>query len=343
VEENVRRILLSLTVLALLGLGPREAIAAIGRPAVVFDLRAHSDNSNATSVYPIASMDANLEKALEALQGDVDTNPKKPAETALLSELGAVATSGRFVTGKGDIVDLWIVFDSASHKDPSVKPEETARKTQLESDLGTLVKIAQKVVSTKTVNVDEPTSVRTRHVEYRLVRVRASLAVTATAEPVKGDQAKTVTAKATATTGPTEHFYISTDLPINKPSELKYDDATHTLKSKEAPSEFYAGLNFLLGDVLDDNRKVWQSLLVKGLVRISKHPLDGFGVAVGYRLQSVKAFGFELDAFSPFVGYIWTKQDAQPDAGATVPDTQRRGQFHAGLGLNLDKALDWVK
>ncbi len=241
----------------------------------------------------------------------------------------------RWIAKRGDAVIVFALYDAATQKEPQIDFNEVARRTRIAEDLSTLAKIVGEVTQ-KAAAPSEPSTVRAWRTVYNLTLVRGRLGVSAAAAPQKGKDVKKVSASAKLITGPAEHFFLSADLPINRVSDMKSDASGQALGPAETPSTFYAGIDFQTGDVLRERRTPAESIVFKALLKISRQPLDSYGIALGYRLPSVKAWGFDLDAFSPFAGYIWTKSRH----GTT---TTTNGHARVGLSFNLDKALGWVQ
>jgi Asp-tRNA(Asn)/Glu-tRNA(Gln) amidotransferase C subunit len=156
-----------------------------------------------------------------------------------------------------------------------------------------------------------------------------------------GDNSTPATTEATitVTTGPIEHAFLSADLAVNNVKELKIESGE--LVNKDNPSTFYVGFDYMVGDVLAETNTLAQSLTFKALVQASRKPLDSLGIALGMRLKLINApFGFQLDTLSPWVGYIWNRNDTMT---GTKTGHEYKGDWRVGISLNLDKALGWVQ
>ncbi len=144
-------------------------------------------------------------------------------------------------------------------------------------------------------------------------------------------------------TGPREQWALSVNAAINKIEqlEIKETDGVNNLQLKEAPTRPYLGLDFLTrGDYASDHLN---GLVIKLLLEGSSTPTDSYGVAIGYRFRGVKSSWFALDAFSPFVGYLWTNQDGMKEDGSLVEGGDQTGDVVFGVSFNLDKASSWLK
>ncbi|HYM61837.1 MAG TPA: hypothetical protein VEZ11_13200, partial [Thermoanaerobaculia bacterium] len=123
---------------------------------------------------------------------------------------------------------------------------------------------------------------------------------------------------------------------------LKYDQTNKTFTTKDTPTTYYVGFDYGLGDVVTtDQQKAWEAIVLKLLVKISKNPLDSYGAAIGYRSPNFSILGMTLQSFTPFVGYFRTKVNDKDQSGN--PIVRRKSGVRAGISLNIDRAVDWVK
>jgi hypothetical protein len=77
-------------------------------------------------------------------------------------------------------------------------------------------------------------------------------------------------------------------------------------------------------------------------VKASGRPQDSYGVALGLRGNYLKKWGIDFDLVSPFVAYVSTRE--VPENSELLPSNEvRHGSVVAGLSLNLDTALSWLK
>jgi hypothetical protein len=253
----------------------------------------------------------------------------------------------RWISSRGDILLIRVLRRDTDKA--KVGTDEKTRKSQIATDLSTLAKVIAKVAGadaaiSTTLVIDE-------HI-YALGKERSTLTVTANLEPISSLAAKAETPKPLTTdiiTGPREHWFLSTDLPVNSVNQLKFDEDTHEITPKKEPSRFYIGINFMLGDLFKNylqcgkdaenhfhcNSDIWRGLVIKGMILTNKQPLDSYGFALAYRRKP--------GTFSPFVGWTFTKEDSQGSNGSVKKDSKRNSQFRAGLSLNLDQALTWLK
>src|SRR5207253_1995503 len=268
----------------------------VAAPVIIIDLTPAAAGATANGVFAFDDPNATLITQVEKFTTSAVTRDDE-AKLFLALRSAVTDTHTRWITMRGDTVTIYALYDANEQQQPNVEVKEERRRTEFENNLSTLAKIVQKVVGTSFAAGDTtPSSIRAFRTEYLLTQVRAQLTVTATAAPKATSKMQTATATANVVTGPTEHLYIAADVPVYKTKDVKYDSTGHTVGTKEDPSTFYAGVSFLLGDVLSDHRKLHENIVLKGLVKISKHPLDSYGLGIGYRLPALKRFGFELEA-----------------------------------------------
>lgn len=235
-------------------------------------------------------------------------------------------TSERWISLEGDILTIYVFYDLAQGN-PDLEIDEQVRRTVLASDLTKLIKLGASLASATGL---EGTGLLVR--KYSLTKKRANLTITTS----QGE----ATAKADLITGPMEHLFLSADLPVNKVSQLELND-DNQLVPKDEPTTFYVGVDFKIGDLLTDDLPLWQNLVVKLQAKASRHPDESWGVALGLRGDYLQRFGLDLDQFSPFVGWTFTREDAKegdrPDKGGS-----RNSEFRVGLSFNLDEAMKWI-
>lgn len=245
-------------------------------------------------------------------------------------------TEGRWLSKKQDKLGVFVFYKKIKAKPggkkgtPEVKPnitfEEKARKTRIANDLSVLTKLVVKI-TTKGAAPE----IEIARATYQLAKRRANLTVTA-------KLGKSKISKARLVTGPTEHWFLSADLPVAKLSEVKFVQDKGTLQPRETPKNFYLGLNCMIGDILKERQNLLKNFFVKGMLKISKSPLDGYGVGIGYRFPKVRPLGIDISSFSIFAAVIWTKEENEAKT-----ETLTKRQILFGISYNLDKALGWVK
>ena len=209
-----------------------------------------------------------------------------------------------------------------------VKISEVKRRSRLGNDLTTLISLLQRDLAAKCPVCEA----------YRLKHRRSTVTLSFV-EPKK-DQP---THQFSVLTGPREQWALSVNAAINKIEqlEIKETDGINSLQLKEAPTRPYLGLDFLTrGDYASD---YLNGLVIKLLLEGSSTPTDSYGIALGYRFRGIKSSWFSLDAFSPFVGYLWTNQDEMQPDGTLVEGGDRTGDWIFGVSFNLDKASNWLK
>ena len=162
-----------------------------------------------------------------------------------------------------------------------------------------------------------------------------ALAQVAPVAPAQGAAAgKEIKQTAKFLSGPLEHWSISADVFTTRKTPFKKDDSGAVVIDGKPPV-FYVSLNFLMGDLPSTERTFAQNIELKWLLQGSKSPFDSIGFGIGVRGSYAKRFGFDFDLLSPFVGWTWTAQ-----ADSSQP---RVLKTRFGVGLNINKALEWVK
>lgn len=238
----------------------------------------------------------------------------------------------RWLGSTGDRLDIYVILNENSTSKVGV--DEKTRKSQISTDLSTLLKVIN-VVTGVTQNL------KVEHTVYLLTKTRANLTVTAAIEVpasiVGSATAPSTPLKTEIITGPTEHWFLSADLPVNSVNQLKFDESSHSLVPKEEPNQFYVGLNYKLGDLFKgySGADIWKGLVLKGILLGQKDPLESYGVALAYRRKP--------GTFSPFVGWTFTEEDSQKANGSVEEKGSRNSEVRFGLSFNLDQALTWLK
>jgi hypothetical protein len=100
------------------------------------------------------------------------------------------------------------------------------------------------------------------------------------------------------------------------------------------PPSFYVGFGFLLGDLASTKRSLLGNIAIKTLIKGTTSPLDSIGAALAVRGEYLKKLGLNFELLSPFAAYTWTKDETTD---------KRVGELRFGLGVNIDKAVDWLK
>ena len=321
-----------------------------------------------------------IERAIDT-KAPIADRVEAMAETGAKAREHAKDSALRAVSQEGEVVRVAVLFDATLTNDgdhwqvegrrPALSFDEQPRASRLATDLGTLVQLGAVLVSRSASRGATTMPVAWLIVQdYRLRAERATLAVTASV----GDEAVTIASgvevptgraaeaaaapaaareapapdkkeslKLALVTGPREHWFLSADVPLTKASQLKRNEQTGVLELANEPSAFYIGLNFLLGDLLAARQSVADVIAIKLMVKASGDPLDSLGVALGLRGRHLRKYGLDFDLISPFVGYTFTQEDEATASGEIVTDGSRNHELRFGVGLNLDKALGWVK
>jgi hypothetical protein len=310
-----------ITLVAVTALADNHAVA-------VFDLSAaDTDNLNTALFFQKPSQTVNDNVPL------ICTDPG----AAFKALRGTNQATDRWISVKGSVVDIHVVYPNGVDT-PTIKITEEPRETRLSTDFATLITVIKNVAGIPGIQPLNQPAFTCIHKTYTLTRTRATLTITVT-YTVDG---KDTSVDKTIITGPTEHLFLSTDIPVTKLKELKYDDSSKTVTTKDSPTAFYGGFDYILGDIqTNDQRRPWEGIVLKGMLKISKKPLDGYGFGIGYRSPNFSLFGMTFEMFSPFVGYFWTKYDDKDTAGN--PITRSKNGIRFGVSFNLDKALELTK
>ena len=154
----------------------------------------------------------------------------------------------------------------------------------------------------------------------------------------------------TLTTGPSEHFFLSANAGAAAISRLSYDKDSESLQPAEAPTSFFVGVNYALGDLyLEPERRldkvIMSGLYVGAMVEASRRPMDQVAIVGGLRRNPISFLApfLSFDIVSPFAGVLWARSDQIDDEGnVTRGGRYGKGQFVWGANLNLGRAVDWL-
>jgi hypothetical protein len=245
-------------------------------------------------------------------------------------------SESRWPSVQGHGLALFTFFDAGER--PTLGIDEKERSSRIASDLATLLDIARALPGAE----EAVPLVECSQSSYVLTKHRATLDVEA---EIAGEDDRTGIAVSTRlTTGPKEHLFLSTDVVLNKVSQLELDEESRTLRLEEKPSEILVGFNYMLGDLHRSVHPRWvDGLILKVFVEASSRPRDSIGAALGYRFRSRRIGGLQLNAFSPFVGVIRTENDRLDPETLEATGSESDLELAAGLSLNLDTALEWLK
>jgi hypothetical protein len=324
-----------------------EKMPEPGFPVLLLVLTDDEETQGRAAFFPaVSSVVSSLLKSATWDAGDGSWAMSKDAGDSLVSSAEGNETERWIVKGGPGSPPLTVVaIYRGDAKGPvTLTIKETKRKTRFANDLETLLKIIKVIAEGRDIEAPPQPAYRLLVRTHHLKEVRSTVAVTATLPAGDTKPAKEITAQRTLVVGPVEHWFLSADLVVTKVTEVKYDDATKTLQSKDTPTHFFGGLNFSLGDVAS-SRTTFDAdgLALKALVGISSRPLDELGVAIAYRFPDVHVLGFDLNTLSVFGGPIWSKVDGQDASGAVLKRDHYSGKLRAGISFNLDRALDFLK
>ncbi len=214
---------------------------------------------------------------------------------------------------------------------------ETERKTRIESDFAAVRKATGAFDARPENCVPQEVFPKYEHGTLKVV-----------AKSPTGEELQTLE----VISGLREHLFLGLDLVVTSKDILKYDSTTGTLTPKDENPNLYLSFNYMLGDVLNDpdtgiekdfGRQFKDNLSIKLFVAASKHPLDSFGVGVGYRLAQLELpGGRHLKNVSVFGGHFWTRQDALTD-GTVDQGGSHDKQWRAGITFDVPAMIGSVK
>jgi len=249
-----------------------------------------------------------------------------PAPIFFAGASGNDSAPTREITKVGSVVTVYVDTCVVS----TVEFEEQPRKSRIAQDFGTIVK--------HVLGEGEGcASARKEFTSKPLQNERGTLI--ATAKDANG----TVVSTLNISTGPTEHLFLSLDLPVSDKKTLKYDGTSKTLQPTSSSPQLYWTLNYARGDVVDTSKLTGlDSITGKILIQTSSKPLDSFGVGIGYILPKISLPGIDLSSFNFFVAHFWTKQDSLTN-GVVNSRSSYASAWRVGISYSLDDALKWVK
>jgi hypothetical protein len=335
----------------LLGVATPARAADPRQRALIVDLTTSADKNSSTPT--VISVDADQLSCssgtppatlMDRLAKACGDDQKQDDVLAALEASGCLRPKSnlRWVSRRGDLLQVYVFYPDDRPR-PRIAYHEDDRQSRIASDFATLLKIALALARGRLA--EAAPGVACSRGTYGLERLRANLKVTVTQAASDAESAADAMpaehkAEVTLTTGPVEHWFLSADLPVRRTNELQFDSATNTLKPAQTPSQFYIGVDYMIGDLLHDpgNSPLLGNLVIKGMFKASKNPMESFGIAIGLRGSYV----LNLDMVSPFVGYVFTRAD--PDAPPDAADSGKfSGTLQIGASFNLDQALAWLK
>lgn len=253
------------------------------------------------------------------------------------------AASERWIATKGGELTVHVLYDPSEINKVVVGYQETSRKLQIAEDIESL----RGLMADPATLAAGPELIKSR---YLLTKVRARLTVKVDAEALlPGDpttaegqaQPEELTLQGSLVTGPAENWFLSIDVPVTDVEKLELDKESGGLVPKET-STYYLGVDYQLGDVLSERWSGVDGLVFKILLTLSDDPLASAGLGVGYRLRSLRIGGVNIDRFSPFLGYVSTRQDELAVDGTATRGGDRTEDFVFGISLNLDRAVELI-
>jgi hypothetical protein len=318
----------------------------------------HTDDSvkKATTVKALAEL-----LSTPAVQSDANSTLQ-----SINGSAWTTASETRFVSGKGDLVEIFVFYkDPSDGGVPKIQFKEVRRNSRFETDLSTLVTL---VLSGKLPTAKAAGTVKILHETHLLAEDRATLTVGVTppaskqaGDPPRGldaiaasigaiaqalnkdttvsgpksDKATENAASADVLTGSPEHWFIAANVNVTRFSQLSFDDKTNSVVPKEKSPQFLLSANYFLGDLASTSSN---NVFVGLAIAPTTSPTRAMGPIVGIRLHTMSLGGFSLDAISPYVGYVrMTNEDG------TAEGNRVRWHSVVGLQFNLDKLVEWLK
>ncbi len=267
------------------------------------------------------------EDKTEACKGkEMEDEEISRAREAFLKELKnkyKKALAQRWLSKKNDNLEVYVFHTG---KKAVIKIEERKRKTRIAQDISILTKLIV-LPMVKGVML-MPIYMADR--QYRLGKQYGSLLVTAVLDKEKEERVEIIT-------GPAEHWFLSADLIVLKLSKVEFVSNQGTIEPRETPKVFYLGVNWMIGDILNERQNLLKNFFVKGMLKFSNKPFDSYGFGIGYRFPKVKVLGIDISSFSVFGSWLWTKEQLEDKSKEL---TKQQIQF--GISFNLDKAMGWV-
>jgi hypothetical protein len=309
---------------------------------IIFDFAGEKGDSPKAYVFGGKTIDTIITKLGLKVENVIGGSKDREAFLRKLKKKYRQGTGNRWISKEEDRLEVFAFYKKPKTKpgkknaekadkkkeDPKPKIEfaEKSRKTRIAQDLSILVKTVVAIAAK-----GKKPEIEIYRTTYQLTKRRAILTVTASLSGAK-------TSKVEVVTGPSEHWFLSTDLPVVRLSNVKFVQAKGTLEPKETPKNIYLGLNCMIGDILKERQGLLKNFFVKGMLKFSKKPLDGYGVGIGYRFPKVRPLGIDISSFSVFAAMMWTKEENDAKT-----ETLTKRQILFGVSYNLDKALGWVK
>lgn len=325
---------------------------------VVLDITTADDGTTVSRVFsfPNDATNKDIAPSLAALNTISASTPEAVEKTLTqsASELSAVSTT-RWRGMKGKSVVAIAFYDNTTS--PTLTFSEIARASRIATDFATLTQLATKIRGTSmTAGEKIARVIACTSKPYTLRQERANLTIATSLPATSGVAADAASVKTTLVTGPKEALFISANAGVSTASQVKYDPTAKTLGTAQTPKEFYVAFNFSLSDLYDDraaNGNVGDEIrmfFTKGYLGVavegSSSPLNQLGAIVGTRWIPGVSHWISVDAVSPFIGYLWTRNDAlTPATGSSAAAVTKRfsaGSMIWGLSLNLSQALSWV-
>lgn len=297
-------------------------------PFVIFDLREKKEIAYSFSNKEKLSS----EQCADAYNDFTQSNVKANDVSDFLSRIeGLSCTSARHIRKSPTWIDVFVLYKK-SDKTPKIKVDEKKKYSRFKDDLRVFLTVAQAIEERGNQPFrstgQEKVGYELVHERYRQKHKRADITIDISVEE---DTLMTLS----NISGPEEHWFISSDILLGSASELKYDTESKTLVSKDKPSDFYIGFNYMLGDLFMKEQHWSKRIFLKSMIKADRHPLESYGIGIGYRPEG-------LDSTSFFLAYVVSKEDKIVD-GTLRENSGRNEEIRLGISLNIDSALKWLE
>lgn len=305
---------------------------------IIFDFTGKKDEPASVYIFGGKKIDEIITRLGLTVQGVIIEGRKRKLFLEKLKKKYKRGTENRWISKKSDKLEVFAFYkkpkvqaDREQIIRPKITFEEISRKTRLSKDISVLLKIAVVLGTKREKGEASDTRIELAKTTYRLKKRRAVLIVSADSGAEKSGKIEVIT-------GSTERWFLSADLPVAKLSSVKFVQGKGIIEPRETPKEVHIGLNCMIGDILKERQNLLKNFFIKGMLKMSKRPLDSYGIGIGFRFPKIRSLGIEISSFSIFASVIWSKEETEDKT-----KNLRKHQFLFGISYNLDKAMGWTK